>query len=91
MCQYIATFINTNYFTVGVVQISELSPSFLEFCLGNLIVPLALCHLFFLDFFHMREGEISHISSCNLLVRRLSFLKQMVLASVLHRVYNCPQ
>ena len=47
-------------FTVEVLQISELSPSFLEFCLGNMIVPLASCHLFLGLFSYVRGGNIPH-------------------------------
>lgn len=48
-------------FTVKVLQISELSPSFLEFCLGDFIVPLALCLLFLGLFSYARGGNIPHI------------------------------
>lgn len=48
-------------FIAEVLQVSQLSPSFLEFCLGKLIVPLTFCQLFLGLFSYARGGNSPHI------------------------------
>lgn len=48
-------------FTTEVLQVSQLSPSFLEFCLEKLIVSLTFCQLFLGLFSYVRGGNSPHI------------------------------
>lgn len=59
-CQYVAAFINTDCFHSEVLQVNQLSPLFLEFCLGKLIVPLTFCQLFLGFFSYARGGNSPH-------------------------------